>query len=536
MIHLRKCFALVNGKIYLSYSPLKTSESLVVAGGKVLFTGSKPDTLMISKLLECDLIDLRGKIVLPGFVDAHAHLDGVGMYLNTIDLRGVKSIEELKERVKRFASKAGSWVFGHGWDQELFVDGRWPTRWDLDEVVSDKPVLLTRVCGHAAVLNTRAMEITGLISSDLPHVLRNEKGEVTGVVKEEALEIARKKFRESLTLGDHKKFLENAIKYAASLGVTTIGFVSVNDVTLKALEELRSEGKLLIRVRAYLNPGKDNEVLLTLKKLGVRSGFGDDYLKIQGIKIFVDGSLGARTALLTEPYSDAPDTRGSQLVDEKTLEILVNEVHEAGLQLAIHAIGDAAIDLVLRAYSGLHDLRKSRHRIEHASIVRPDQISKIRDLGIPLVIQPHFIITDWWVLKRLGESRATWVYPFKTLINSGILLGISTDSPVEPLNPWETVYAAVTRGEYEDIELSKLTPHEKLSLTESLHSYTQGSAYALGEENNVGTLEVGKFADFIVVDKDPYVVDEKTLREIKVLATYVGGVKVYEYEDLYIMK
>ncbi|MEM1703364.1 MAG: amidohydrolase family protein, partial [Zestosphaera sp.] len=169
-----------------------------------------------------------------------------------------------------------------------------------------------------------------------------------------------------------------------------------------------------------------------------------------------------------------------------------------------------------------------RHRIEHASVVRPDQISKVGGLGIPLVIQPHFVVTDWWVLKRLGESRATWVYPFKTLIRSGIRLGVSTDSPVEPLNPWETVYAAITRGEYEGIDLFKYTPHEKLSLTEVLSSYTQGSAYVLGEENNIGTLEAGKFADFIVVDKDPYVVDEKTLREIKVLATYVGGVKVYE--------
>jgi len=528
VICLRGCFALINGKIYLSYEPLRTSESLVVAGDRVVFAGSKSSTLLISELLECDLIDLEGKVVLPGFVDAHVHLDGIGMYLNTIDLRDVRSIKELKDRVKKSVRNATSWVFGHGWDQELFMEGRWPTRWDLDEVVSDKPALLTRVCGHAAVLNTKAMEITGLISSDSPHVLRNERGEATGVVKEEALEVAKRKFRESLTLEDHKKFLEDAIKYAASFGVTTVGFVSVDDVALRVLGELRNEGKLSVRVRAYLNPGKNNEILLALKKLGIRSGFGDDYLKIRGIKMFVDGSLGARTAWLTEPYNDAPATRGSQLIDEKTLEKLVCEVHDAGLQLAIHAIGDAAIDLVLQAYSKIRDLHEFRHRIEHASVVRPDQISKVGGLGIPLVIQPHFVVTDWWVLKRLGESRATWVYPFKTLIRSGIRLGVSTDSPVEPLNPWETVYAAITRGEYEGIDLFKYTPHEKLSLTEVLSSYTQGSAYVLGEENNIGTLEAGKFADFIVVDKDPYAVDEKTLREIKVLATYVGGVKVYE--------
>lgn len=529
MIYLKKCLALINGKIYLSYDPLKTSESLVIAGGRVVFAGNNSNTLVISELLGCDLIDLEGKVVLPGFVDAHVHLDGIGMYLNTVDLRGVRSIEELKDRIRRSVSNAASWVFGHGWDQELFIEGRWPTRWDLDEVVSDRPVLLTRVCGHAAVLNTRAMEITGLISSGSPHVLRNERGEATGVVKEEALETARKKFRESLTLEDHKKFLEDAIKYVASHGVTTVGFMSVNDVSLRVLEELRSEGKLLVRVRAYLNPGEDNEILSILKKLGIRSGFGDDYLKICGIKIFADGSLGARTAWLTEPYNDAPNTCGSQLVERKILEKLAYEIHDAGLQLAVHAIGDAAIDLVLQTYSRIQDLRKFRHRIEHASVVRPDQVSKIRELGIPLVVQPHFIITDWWVLKRLGESRATWVYPFKTLISSGISLGISTDSPVEPLNPWETVYAAVTRGEYEDVELSKHTPHERLSLTEVLHSYTRGSAYTLGEEGNIGTLEIGKFADFIIVDRDPYAVDEKTLREIKVLATYVGGMKVYEH-------
>jgi predicted amidohydrolase YtcJ len=248
------CLTLINGKIYLSYNPLKTSESLVIAGGRVIFTGSISNALAISGLLGCDLIDLKGKVVLPGFVDAHMHLDGVGMSLSTVDLRGVRSIDELKDRVRRFAGKSGSWVFGHGWDQELFEEGRWPTRWDLDEVVSDKPVLLIRVCGHAAVLNTKAMEITGLIDSDSPHVLRDEEGEATGIVREEALDTARNKFRESLTMEDHKRFLEEAIKYAASLGVTTVGFVSVNETAFKALEELRYEGKLLVRVRAYLQP------------------------------------------------------------------------------------------------------------------------------------------------------------------------------------------------------------------------------------------------------------------------------------------
>ena len=526
----------VNGKIYVSFNPKRTAEAILVAFGRVLYVGSSEKVEKIAQELGGEIIDLQGKIVLPGFIDSHMHLDELGMSLNMVDLRGVRSIEELKEKVKEHAKKHGTWVLGHGWDQELFEEKRWPTRWDLDEVVKDKPVMLSRVCLHAAVLNTKAMEMAGLLDLDSPGIMRDEEGEPNGVVKEEAFELAREKFKETLTLEDYKRFIEDGAKFALSNGVTTVGFVSVEESSIKALGELNAEGRLSIRVRAYLDPGRRGvgergmygnvDILQALKNLGIRRGFGEEKLKINGIKILADGSLGARTAWLSKPYSDAR-TEGYPNISREVLETIVKEAHEAGLQVAVHAIGDATIDMILDVYE---HLEKLRHRIEHASILREDQIERISKLGVVLAVQPHFVITDWWVLERVGEERAKWVYPFKSALKKGIVLGLSTDSPVEPLNPWETVYAAVTRGKYERVPLYNHTPDEVLTLEEALHAYTYGSAYILGEESELGTLEEGKLADFIVVDRDPFEVGEKELREIRVFETYIGGERKFKVE------
>lgn len=524
--------AFVNGKIYVSFNPKRTAEAILVAFGRVLYAGSREKAEKIAGELGGEIIDLRGKVVLPGFIDSHLHLEELGMYLNMADLRGVGSIEELKERVREHAKKGGTWILGHGWDQELFEEKRWPTRWDIDEVVKDRPVMLSRVCLHAAVLNTKAMEMAGLLDLDSPGIMRDGEGEATGVVKEEAFELAREKFKETLTLEDYERFIKDAVEHAASLGVTAVGTVSVEERTLKALSNLEARGGLKVRVFAYLDPGRrsggmygSTDILRALKKLGMRWGFGGGMLKINGIKILADGSLGARTAWLSMPYSDAR-TRGYPNISKETLEAIVREAHEAGLQVAVHAIGDATMDMVLDVYEHLGNA--GRHRIEHASILREEQIERISRLGAVLAVQPHFVITDWWVLERVGEERAGWVYPFKSALKKGIVLGLSTDSPIEPLNPWETVYAAVTRGKFEGVPLYKRTPDEALTLEEALHAYTHGSACILGEERELGTLEEGKFADFIVVDRDPFEVDERELRSIKVLETYVGGRSVFK--------
>ncbi|PLC67760.1 hypothetical protein B7L70_06965 [Vulcanisaeta sp. EB80] len=255
-------FVFVGGVVYSSFEPLVRADSLVVVNGRVAYVGSEDKALRIADTLGLNVIDLRGRVVMPGFIDSHAHLDSLGISLNSLDLRGVDSIEELKRRLREYADRVRTrWVYGRGWDQELFREGRWPSRFDLDSVINDRPVALVRVCGHAAVLNTKALELSGLLNSRDPDVVRDERGEPTGVVVERTLDRVRELINESYTVSDYEDFILSAMRYAASLGVTTIGFVSVNLRSLQALVNLESKlGALPIRVRIYLNP-EDHGVL-----------------------------------------------------------------------------------------------------------------------------------------------------------------------------------------------------------------------------------------------------------------------------------
>jgi predicted amidohydrolase YtcJ len=510
-------FCLVNGKIYLSFKPTKTANSLVVINGRVAYAGDEGRARGIADSLDLRVIDLKERVALPGFIDSHVHLDELGMYLEMLNLKDVESIEELKRWLKLYIER-GKWVLGHGWDQERLKEKRFPTRWDLDDVIKDKPVMLTRICLHAAVLNTKAMEITGLLENENPDVIKNDKGDPIGVIVEKAFEKAREKVKEDLTQEDYMRFLCNAMDFAASQGVTTVGFVSCDRNSLMALHRLKSEKKLKIRVRVYLNP----DTLKLLEDLGIRGGFGDEFLRVNGLKILADGSLGARTAWLSEPYSDSPTSGGPNISRDELMKI-VEEADKNGLQLAIHGIGDRTIDMILDVYEKVGTFGK-RHRIEHASVVRDDQIARISNLGVVVSVQPHFIVSDWWVVKRVGKRRAKWVYRFKNMLLSGINLSFGTDCPVENLNPWETLHAAVTRGG-ESLPLYDITKGECLDLEDALYCYTKGSAYALFDEENLGSLEKGKLADFIVVNRDPFEADD--LRKLKVLETYVGGIRVF---------
>ncbi len=516
----------INGNIYVSFIPLRKVTGLVVYGERILYSGDSEKAERLAKSLNGSAINLEGLTVMPGFIDTHMHLDMLGVTLNTIDLRGVESIESLKKRLKEYYEKHpdSSWIVGRGWDQELFKEKRWLNRFDLDEVISDKPVLLERICGHAAVINTKALNLISehFNISQNPNFLKDNHGDFTGVIIEDAVKILREYYQSRFS--EMSRMLLSGLKYAASMGVTMVGFMSCDTSSLRILQILRETEGLPIKVRVYLK----DAYLNALSNLGLRRGFGDDMLKIMGVKIFVDGSLGAHTAWLSEPYDDLPGTCGIPVIDVEKLRETMYNCHKAGLQLAIHAIGDKAIDYMLDIYSLLgNDFSKHRHRIEHASILRLDQINKIAQLGLLVSIQPHFIISDWWVVKRVGQRRVHWVYPFKSMVKNNIKIGLSTDSPVEPLNPWETVHAAVTRGSRQKIELSKYSPGEALTIQEALHYYTKGAAYFFFEEERIGTLEKGKYADFIIIDKDPLSIDVEELLTIKNLMTIVSGKITY---------
>ena len=523
-------FAFINGNIYASFKPLKNVEALVIddKSGRIIYMGSSEGARRVVETLGGEVIDLSGKTVLPGFVDSHAHLDQLGMELNMLDFHGVKSIEELKQRLLEYSKGAETlWIMGFGWDQELFKEKRFLTRWDLDEVVSKRPAMLVRVCMHVAVLNSRAIEITGVESLNSPNVLRDARGVATGVVREEVLEYVRKKIAESLSVEDYEKYIMDAAKHMVSQGVTTVGFVGCSVNALKALAKLWSEKKLPIRVRVYLDGAASWDAIEALEKIGVRTGFGDEFLKIMGVRVHADGSLGARTAWLSKPYADDPATSGRPDIDFRDLKALVRKVHESGLQMAVHGIGDRAIDMILSVYRDAGNVKEARHRIEHASVLREDQVSELAKLGVAVSIHPQFITSDWWAKERLGSERLKWLYPIKTLVKSGVAIGFGSDSPVEAPNPWFSIYSAVTRGVLDGVPHAKETESECISVLEALHIHTYGSAYILHEEANLGTLEVGKLADFIVVNRDPLAVEPKELKNIRVLETYIGGKRVW---------
>jgi len=498
----------VNAKIYRKFNPIKISNSIVTFGERILYIGNESKAKKLVEKFNGEVIDLKGKIILPGFIDSHIHLDSLSIYLKTLDLRNVRSIFELKLKLKEYYEKNKdlSFIYGRGWDQENFEEKRWPNRNDLDEIVRDKPVILERICGHAAVLNSKALELL----KDSDFVLK-ENGKQNGIILEKALNDIRKIL--NFNKEEIKKMLLETFNYLLSFGITCCGFVSCDFFYYKILEELNKEKKLPIRIRVYLK-------LNDLNYLKYEKIQGNNFLKILGIKIFTDGSLGARTAALNEPYNDDIKNFGVILLNEEELQKIVKEVNDLNFQLAIHAIGDKAIDLTINSLEKVKDdIKKLRHRIEHASVIREDQIEKLSKLKVCVCVQPHFIKSDFWVVKRVGEKRAKWVYPFKSMFKK-IILGFSTDAPVEPVNPFETIYSAVKR---DNEELIKYTNEECLSLEESFYCYTLGSAYLLFEEKNLGSLDVGKFADFIVLDKDPFEVNLEEIKNLRILMTVVGG-------------
>lgn len=514
--------ALVNGKIV---SPLGIHDSLVVKGNKIEYVGRKDEALEIAGK-NAKVINLKGYTVLPGFIDAHMHLLEFSLSLRHIDLRNVSSIQELKAKIYEKAKSLGpgEWILGRGWDQELFTEKRWPTRYDIDEVAPKNPVILWRICGHIAVVNTLALRKAGIDKNtpDPPGgvIDRDEKGEPTGVLKESAIELIRR-IIPSPSFKDYLNALKRGVQELLSHGITTVHFVSCTKEAFELLRYVLVNEGLPIRVRVYFSSSHIDYAVKISQKLGKNS-----ILKVSGIKIMADGSLGGRTAYLKEPYADYPG-RGLLTINKKKLREILEKTRSYGLQAAVHAIGDAAIEETLKAYEDVGVTPKERFRVEHASLLSSELMNFMSRLGIVAVVQPHFIISDWWVVQRVGKERARWVYPFKSLLNSKINVAFSTDAPVEPIDPWLTLQAAITRGEELNIELARYTQSERLNLGEALKCYTQGSAYASFDETLLGTIMPGKLADLIVVDTNPFELNPNEITKIKVLMTIVDGNIVY---------
>jgi predicted amidohydrolase YtcJ len=510
--------AIINANIITMNNKQAKAEAVAIRKNRILAVGTNQQ---IKKYISTNtkIIDAKNKTVIPGLIDTHVHMSSLGFSLRELNLRNVTSIKQLQEKVKQHSHKLAlrKWVIGRGWDQEKFIEKRIPTRWDLDKADAEHPVILIRVCGHVAVTNTKALELAGVTSEKRrifgEQIDVNEKtGELTGILREKAIELVRKVIPQP-SMNELEEICILACREALRNGLTTVHWIVNTPREIEALQRLRRKNRLPLRVYV-ITPVEFFEYLIDKKFC---TGVGDNLLKIGSCKIFSDGSLGARTALLKEPYKDAPNTVGIALYTQKELNRLVMKVHKAGFQVAIHAIGDRAIEMSIKALENIgrkENLKNRRHRIEHVSVLNPKLLMKMKELGVVASIQPHFLISDFWITQRLGRKRASWTYPFRTLIKNDIIVTGGSDSPVEPLNPLLGIWAAVTRRTFKK---------QRLSLEEALRLYTINAAYASFEENVKGSIEIGKFADLVILSENLSKISREKIKDVKVETTIVDG-------------
>jgi predicted amidohydrolase YtcJ len=522
------------------FSSILREEAIAVRGDRIQAVGK---TLEISKLKgpQTQVIDLGGHFLMPGFNDAHLHLDDAGMTKLSVDLTGVKSLDELREKVAKKVeeAKAGDWILGAGWDETLWPVKVTPTRWDLDEVSGGHPVFLGRIDGHIAVANTRALQLGSItLATRDPQggkIDRNENGEPTGIVRETA---------QAAVLGVipkpahrlRREGLELALADLAAHGVTSAQDYSPTWENFEIYEELEKEGKLTARITEWLPFDDPVEELDRKRNAHPQS---DLMLHTGMLKGFMDGSLGSHTAAMLEPYADDPNNSGLPRYDAAKLNEMTTERVLAGFQIGFHAIGDKGVQMALDAFAAAEKAAREAHvrapdggddfrlRIEHAQVTTPAEIAQFKSLKVIASMQPSHLLTDMrWAQDRLGPKRAATSYAWLAFLNKGVTLAFGTDYPVEPVTPFRGLDSAVTRTS----ENGKLEyfPAQRLTMDQALAAYTQGSAFAEYAEKEKGKIVPGMLADFVVLDRDPTASSPEKLLGTKVLRTVVGGKTVYE--------
>ncbi len=522
------------------FSSILREEAIAVRGDRIQAVGKN---IEIEKLKgpQTQVVDLGGHFVMPGFNDAHLHLADGGLQKLTVDLIGVKTLDEFRNRVlaKVETAKPGEWILGGGWDETMWPVKSLPSRWDLDEVSGGHPVFLDRVDGHLAVANTRALQLSSVtIASKDPQgglIDRDESGQPTGILRD----TAKQAVRGVIPLPTHEKrrqAIEAALADLAEHGVTSAQDYSPEWENFQIYEDLEKEGKLTARVSEWLPFDLSVE---ELKKKRDSHPQSDLMLHTGMLKAFMDGSLGGHTATLMEPYADDPKNSGLARYDAAKLNEMAKERVLAGFQLGFHAIGDKGVQMALDAFAEAEKAAREqkvkaanggddfRLRVEHAQVTTAAQIARFKELKVIASIQPSHLLTDMrWVSDRLGPKRAGTSYAWAGFLNKGVTLAFGTDYPVEPVAPFRGLYAAVTRKSENGKQ--EFFPEQKLTMDEAVAAYTTGSAFAEFEEKEKGKLVPGMLADFVVLDRDVTAASPEKVLATKVLRTVVGGKTVYE--------
>lgn len=523
----------VNGVIWTGAKGTPDAAVMAIKDGIISYVGDGEAVRIEAK----ETVDLEGRFVMPGFIDNHVHfLDG-GVSLASVDLRDAATPEVFSKRIADFATNlpAGQWVLSGNWDHELW-GGELPRKEWIDEETGDTPVFVFRLDGHMALANSAALELAGITAATSApeggEIVHDETGEPTGILKDNAINLVLATIPK-LSDAEVLDAFELAQSHALSLGLTQVHAVTANPTETTMLDAFRlAEERGVMKIRAYvLTP---IEHWKDLSDLVAKEGAGGGKLRWGGVKGFVDGSLGSTTAWFHEPYADTPETSGFPLTDLSELNEMVSSADAAGLKLAIHAIGDRAIDELI---AGMRDVAgdeigNRRYRIEHYQHPSRAAIDAAAKNGIIASMQPYHAIDDGrWAEKRIGPERIETTYAFRSILDAGVTVTFGSDWPVAPLSPLEGVYAAVTRRTTDGANPDGWQPQEKITVEEALTAYTATNAYAGFEEEVAGTLETGKRADFVVLSDDPRSVNPVAIRDIKVLTTMIDGATVFQAPD-----
>ncbi|MBK9524673.1 MAG: amidohydrolase [Bacteroidetes bacterium] len=514
-----------HGIIYTVDNGFNIVEAMAVRNGKIIAIGKNDDILDAFETEQS--IDLQGNAVYPGFIDGHCHFFGYGSDLVKCDLSGTTSFEEALEKIRVYAqTNKFEWILGRGWDQNDWVVKEFPTRHKLDSLFPDKPVYLMRIDGHAVLCNQVALSLAGITATTKIEggEILLENGALTGVLIDNAVDLVRGKIP-AFTKEMHENALLEAQKNCFAVGLTTVDDAGLGKDSIQLIDELQKSGKLKIRVYAMFS-----DEVKTREHFFEHGPVKTERLTVRAIKVYADGSLGSRGACLKKAYSDQPGHYGFLLNSQKYMKEIADEALENGFQVCTHAIGDSAVNVVLRIYADhLNGENNRRWRIEHCQVVDPKDHNYFGDYSIIPSVQPTHATSDmYWAEERLGKTRLANAYAYKELKEeAGGTIVFGTDFPVENINPLYTFYAAVERKDLKDFPSGGFQPENKIKKKDALRAMTIWAAYSNFEENEKGSLEEGKVADFVILDQDIMKVEGHNIPNTKVLATYVNGEKVF---------
>ncbi len=513
-----------NATIYTVDENFTVVEAIAVQGGKIVAMGK--ENQILNKYSAEEMYDAQSQVVFPGFIDAHCHFLGYGLLLNQVQLADCKSFDEVVERCKKHTPQNG-WIVGMGWNNEKWKDKQFPVREKLDELFPDTPVLLRRIDGHAALANSKALELAEIDSETLVsggQILKDENG-LTGVLVDKAVDLVLTKIP-SPSIDEKKRALLAAQRNCLSVGLTTVDDAGLDREDVELIEKLHKTGELKIRIYAMLKDTKENfDYYLNT----VGEPYRTEQLTVNAFKFYGDGAMGSSGACLLQAYADQEGYFGTLLNDTAYFKKYAKILYEKGFQMCTHAIGDATVRTFLNIYGEvLKGTNDRRWRIEHAQLVAPEDFPLFAKYTIVPSVQPTHATSDFsWIELKLGKKRMAYGYAYKKLLQQNGWIALGTDFPIEDINPITTFYASVARKNKDGLPKNGFQIENALTRKETIRGMTIWAALANFEEQEKGSLELGKNADFVVLNQDLMQINEDELLNTKVIATFVGGEKLY---------